>query len=573
VPNISTQKRGFKMDPALLYSVISSQAGTPAKALLELVMNSIDAAGDKVDVTISQDGFEVVDGGKGFSDMSEIENFFETFGTPHKEGDATYGKFRMGRGQIFAFSENTWHTGEFKMSVDIKNKGLEYDLSATPDDTFQGCSIKGNWYDRLSLSDFHALQRELNELIAYAPVPVTVNGKQINRIPENEKWGIETDNAYINIRGSGPLKVYNQGVMVREYPNYQFGVGGVVVSKVPLEVNFARNDILQSKCLIWKEIKPVLRREGDKLLDKKTTRMSDEQRFSLAQRILEQEIVFDDAIDLKVITTSQGKQFTILQFLTNKNKVITLSPSKGNQIADILQQRGLALCIAPETLDRFGVNSLDELVDVLENLSRRRYRASNIFHDTRKKIVPFENISASINSKYAILKDKELKPVDRAALSALRRSVKNIPFYVSRVSGVEANERKIVIGSSECARGWTDGSTYIAIHKDELMELRQGFFGAQKLVQLLVHEYIHNSNSQCSHVHDLEFYEVFHNTLLDTDVNYITQEVLKGFSRELERKNIKLPVYFVRSMDAEDRLVSLSESVVDNQTEDLALEV
>jgi len=130
----STQKRDFKMDPGLLWHVIHSQAGTQGKALLETVMNTIDAKATSMEINLSNEGFVISDDGKGFGSMGEIERFFETFGTPHKDGDATYGKYRMGRGQIFAFSKNKWHSGAFQMSVDIKNKGLEYDLKEDKND-------------------------------------------------------------------------------------------------------------------------------------------------------------------------------------------------------------------------------------------------------------------------------------------------------------------------------------------------------------------------------------------------------------------------------------------------------
>lgn len=85
----------FTADPNLLVSVIKSQAGTLSKALLEGVMNSIDAGSARVDITVTQTTFTIADTGKGFRSAQEVQAWFGRFGTPHQEGDAIFGRFRM----------------------------------------------------------------------------------------------------------------------------------------------------------------------------------------------------------------------------------------------------------------------------------------------------------------------------------------------------------------------------------------------------------------------------------------------------------------------------------------------
>lgn len=41
------------------------------------------------------------------------------FGAPHEEGDATYGKFRIGRGQVFNYAITTWTSNNYQLKVDI----------------------------------------------------------------------------------------------------------------------------------------------------------------------------------------------------------------------------------------------------------------------------------------------------------------------------------------------------------------------------------------------------------------------------------------------------------------------
>ena len=125
--NAHSQTVAFQMHPDLLRSVIRKQAGSLDKAILEAVMNSIDAGSSSVNIQLLTDKVIITDDGRGFRDAQEIQDFFATFGTPHKEGDATYGKFRMGRGQMFAFGKNTWRTGTFQMDVDV-DVHLGFDL-------------------------------------------------------------------------------------------------------------------------------------------------------------------------------------------------------------------------------------------------------------------------------------------------------------------------------------------------------------------------------------------------------------------------------------------------------------
>src|ERR1700692_2131939 len=97
------QRRSLKVHPAILHSVIGAQSGTLGKALLEAIMNSHDSSSAECKVTLTKTSFEVRDDGRGFQSEKEIEDWFETFGTPHAEGDAEFGRFRVGRGQLLNF--------------------------------------------------------------------------------------------------------------------------------------------------------------------------------------------------------------------------------------------------------------------------------------------------------------------------------------------------------------------------------------------------------------------------------------------------------------------------------------
>ncbi|GGR13354.1 hypothetical protein GCM10008957_27890 [Deinococcus ruber] len=126
----STHTRKFIVSPAIIRNLIERQAGTLEKALMENVMNAIDAGATRVHVTLDRHGYTVDDDGRGFESNDQIEQYFETFGFEH-EGDAlqagrTYGTFGIGRGQQWHWASTVYRSRHFSMAVDIRARGLDY---------------------------------------------------------------------------------------------------------------------------------------------------------------------------------------------------------------------------------------------------------------------------------------------------------------------------------------------------------------------------------------------------------------------------------------------------------------
>ena len=120
------------MHQNLLRDVIERQAGTIDKAVLEQVMNLIEAGATRGDITITPKRIVVKDDGVGFQSREEIEAAFEVFGKSdeRKLENKRYARFQMGRGQGFAFARTTYRTRTFEMFVDIRDEelGLGYVL-------------------------------------------------------------------------------------------------------------------------------------------------------------------------------------------------------------------------------------------------------------------------------------------------------------------------------------------------------------------------------------------------------------------------------------------------------------
>lgn len=362
------ERREFRMDPALLWSVIESQAGSAEKALLEAIMNAVDAGASRCDIDLSETGYTVRDDGGGFKSREDIEQFFETFGTPHKDGDgAVLGTYRMGRGQLFAFSKTRWVTGRFIMDVDIKGCGLAYDLH-TDAPRQPGCTIVGTWYELVPSADVIKIDFELRKLAAWIQIPVYINTKLINKDPATEEWTYETEDAYIRLKTTGGLAVYNLGALVKVFAEREFGTGGIIVSKKQLKVNFARNDILTSKCTVWKRIRLKLDCDiGNLAKSRKTLSIYEMQ--ALADRFAKGQIPFCDIRKVNLLTDVSGKSRSLNELIA-ASKLCIVPDHNGWSVGERVMNQKLAFVLRSCSISQFGADTTEEFMDLLRTRLR-----------------------------------------------------------------------------------------------------------------------------------------------------------------------------------------------------------
>lgn len=172
----------FELDPAIIHHIIYSQASSIGKAVIELIMNSVDANASTVKLSMTKEGFVCSDDGNGFATREDVLRYFGRFGTPHQEGDATYGRFRLGRGQIMAHATTAWRSRDWQMPVDTRTMGYSYELDDLPaGKPLQGCEIEGRWYDALTDTELLSATQEIRDLVRYTPVAVELNGRMITR--------------------------------------------------------------------------------------------------------------------------------------------------------------------------------------------------------------------------------------------------------------------------------------------------------------------------------------------------------------------------------------------------------
>lgn len=532
-----TQQRSFKMHPQLLFSVIERQAGTLSKAILEGVMNAVDAGATKISVTVSTEQVQISDNGKGFADRREIELFFETFGQPHDEVEQkVYGQFRMGRGQMFAFGANDWRTGEFEMQVDVKCKGLDYRLVEGLA-LHEGCYIGIDLYEPLLPSDLSATERDIERMVKYVSVPVTLNGKVVSKDPATLKWDHETADAYINLKPSGGLRVYNLGVFVNEMSSYQLGTGGEVVAKQQLKVNFARNDV-QSDCPVWKRIKKAVDQRATRENKSKPT-LDDGGRKRMADQFRLGELGLEDIAKVKLFTDVTGRHWSLRGLgkwssWGRKSKVPCTVARDGDALGDKLMQHHIAFVFSEETLERFEVASVPALLNLL--------RRKESWYVEKWVATPFEKLEKQLGRSYQLVPKDELTAKERALLNTIENAADNI------ASGLRSEERRktrtIALGVSACADAWTDGSSYITINRKFLKHVQPTIEGWVRIGSLMLHEYCHDEPNTETHIHTPEFYRRFHDAA-DLVATFVARAIgwyphaLKKEGLRLQKRDLK----------------------------------
>jgi hypothetical protein len=529
---VVAERKSLKMHKKLLLDVIKRQAGTLHKAILEGTMNGIEAGARSIEITFLQDGdtsiLSIDDDGRGIVSIEEVENFFETFGTPHDESEGkVWAQFRMGRGQLFAFGRNTWRTSTFEMVVDVNEMGLSYELKK--DLPFvEGCHIVIELYENpignYIYPTVERLQEKIEEQVNYVDIPVFFNGIQMCIAPSELKWDMEDENAYYSFGVGDDLKIYNLGVYVRNVNIYTAGVTGIIVSKKMLGVNFARNDI-QSDCTVYKGIQEVIKANRAKnATKKKYKRMPDYERHSLQKDLRDGTISYNNIKGSRIFKTSQGKWQTLNMIFKNVQKW-TFAP-EGSRIADSIMERGEALCLSDEIL--INLNYKGENAGFFDWLLKEQLKTDNNKGSYEQNIFSWERDEIEKN---ILLKTKTYIAYDKSELNSDGSSKCLTDGFSSKYTIVPNNKlsivekrivkllngyecfsgRTICIGTSDEALAWTDGDSFIVLERNFLKDLSFNYVNdVTRLFTVLCHELAHDDTTEGTHYHSPQFYEKYY---------------------------------------------------------------
>jgi len=472
---LTAVERDFKMAPKLLYDVITRQAGSIEKAWLEAIMNSVDAGATKIEIDITGDRTTIRDNGKGMS-KDEILEKFEIFGaeysTEEKESK-TYGEFRMGRGQLFSHGKNTWMTGKYMMEVDIKEKGLTYTLSDSDTD-IDGCTITVEHYEHINKGDLSLRIERLKSYVVFLP-NITINNKSAKNENFKEELSkmlrIETDEAeFWMTTQKDTIRIYNRGVFVKS-SSYE-GVGGFIISKDRLKVNFARNDIM-SDCKVWKKIEARLTQYKIDALSTAPYLNTDNKRGILSL-ISKNEKLFKTFSDKPIVKLANDKWISLKEL---KNKTLTYA-NLGDRVAEEVMDMNKNVVVLDRTYFNLVTDAIGEKAQEL-NIAMK----------------DFKEVAGDTQSIMETIDEDNYRGATQKNLEILRMLFKDC-------------KREILAGKSNCFNGWTNGSNTIWINMNLLKKRPSAIF--QSLVWVMCHELAHDNDDSISHVHGEQFYQNFH---------------------------------------------------------------
>ena len=412
-----------------------------------------------------------------------------------------------------------------EMRVDIRDLGLEYDLvEGLP--LHKGCRIEGELYQSMQPSEVIRTVDNLRALCKYTPVPVIVNGEQISVDVKGERWTFEDEDAWYQLRESTrSLSVYNLGVHVRDYWQGEHGIGGTVVSKKQLSVNFARNDVLVAECEVYKRITQKVKAHAKKNESRKPAQNEAYRELMLSRFMtgnFDSAEEFYKAIDEeKVFTDYSGRHLSLGQL---KRAVTQACGSlvwveDHSTKADRVHQAKLAVVISPKTYERAGRMGMPavlkrisaNMVQFDQDSTYAQSFAKDIIESLADAVRPLEEVGKLINDRHRVVQEKELSREEKLTLSVLNQ----LQWMVGRrICGTQPREIKVC--ESESVDGYTDGSSVIFVERKFLKiggGAGQALRAFEAIKALLVHEYTHDADDSTGHGHPPEFFERFHEVM------------------------------------------------------------
>lgn len=486
----TAEVRKLSLHPLAIHTFIKAQAGSLGKAISEAVMNSVDAFASTVEITLSTAGFTIADNGQGFRDRDEISAWFETLGFPHDDGNhRTYGKFGMGRAQMWAFARTTWYSNQFVMKVDVQKTGLDYELDEVRDRT-AGTVIEATFYEQLSFSEHQRVLDEVKDLVRYVPGCILLNGKVINRDPSAEEWTHESPEAYMRFDDkAGSLVVYNGGVLVQHFPKYRYGCTGIIVTKPEhtLALNLARNDILVSQCKVWPKIAKFFPTEKSVVSKPKAVKPSKAVLDDLARQVKAGTTTLEKALSSQpsLVVSVYGRSVKYADLARGWNNRVYAFTPKGDDFGKRLSKLRLAEVIASESLTRFDVDAVGFRDLVLKSVdatmsgnARDKAWGERVKENILKSVWTEDPKAhfADLASGKTMYTQSELSESDKAVLAAWSRSRYVLGRQLFDVLTEDENRRMnqirgVSLGDSPVDLCWIDsGSKDWVLRKKEAVD-------------------------------------------------------------------------------------------------------
>lgn len=551
VEPVTAERIEFDVHANIIHDLIHSQNGTVSTAIRELVMNAIDAGSEKCEIKVHKKGFSVIDWGKGFDSEKDIKTYFKNFGEPHEEGDAEFGRFRIGRGQIMAFGKVIWTSNQYSMTVDTRKNGFTFDYKNHGDIQWAGCRVDGVFYQELSDYHINHIKDELKDFICFADIQVLFNGESLNRDIEKEHWDIDDGEILIQWKTGDGIQIYSKGVFVKRIDAYRYGFEARVVTRNALKLNMARNEVTDNDPL-WVRITEYFSEKAREIAKRKgkAGRIDTATRRGIIRQFLSGSLPVEDVLEVCLFKDCRGHSISIRN-IANSKLNLSVSLISGSRKAEAIATRRLAQVLDFDVLEEFDVCSLDDLKVKIANTLKLYYSQKihyiNNFAQSfkNKETVDIDLIAGRLVNDNTIYPKEKYTPRESAARNALQYGSNLMARELSKRLERDVNRRNILLGNSGVADGWTNGLDTIVITRHLLPCLdtlsRSGGF---QMAMLLLHEYLHDEDDSGSHQHDFEFMSQFHDIASDCHhdvIGCVGMGMYKRYLTELSNKNLDLP--------------------------------
>jgi len=527
--------RKFSVHENALRTLITKQAGTLDKAVLELAMNSVEAGATQVAITLNSTKLVVTDDGHGFATRTEIEEAFEVFGKSDERAQEVkrWAQFQIGRGQAFNFGKTTYRTNTFEMCVDLAQCPKEITYTLTENlENIPGCTVTVDLYRELAVYELSNELKNIERNVRYVETLILLDGRQINKSPIFEQWDLITDEAYIKFsEDASGADVYNLGAYVENA--YVQSVGGIIVSRKQLSLNSSRNQVDRS-CPVFRAINVHFeKRAGTTLLKKKTFKPEDVER--IFERVTSGAYSRSEVLKLPMFRDTNSKRWSIMQI--SKMQSISFD-IPGSRLADVAMQTRRVVVLNREYAQK-ALRSYDDA----GSYEKLQDRMQSIAYVNGPNYLTTEELYASLDRQDTVYTDDDLDQDERIGLrllnSALNKDlIKDIqpPNSYHRYAF-----RQTSLGLSPGYEAWTDGETYITYDRKYFAKHRRSLVGWAHILRTMCHEYAHCDGEK---THDSDFYERFHDT-----IDAFTKPLYALYSayiRELKAAGIDLPAKIER---------------------------
>lgn len=401
---------------------------------------------------------------------------------------------------------------------------------------------------------------------------MTIDGRVVSQDLEARRWTAVTDEFwwFHNPGSWGGVKVYHGGVLA-EYLVYRVaGVSGTLVARDGhrFEVSTTRSEILRERCALWAKARVLLQAAGAK--ERAARSLSDEDRAAAWRALREGEHEPDGYLGEVLIKTVHPRYTSVFDMAKRRGGRVALAVSHWSRGAEEVQREEIATVLGVDMAQWLRVESGFAAAEQL-NVIFGELLGGNVFSgvDLDTEIVRLDN-------RVKLLVLKEMTRTERAALSGLRvlsRTTRDEMWHANSRQSREARlagdlpprpqVRRVRIGLAPGTAAWTDGVSYVAISRRRLARcLGLGLSGWTSLALLMRHDYAHIASTEDKAEHDLEFYQRFHDGLVDPWVTLMRDvlQAVRAYARERTKLRLKPPRDVLSEISSHQRRIALADS-------------